>query len=370
MSPRLELVGVRRMFGEQPAVDGVDLTVAAGETVALLGPSGCGKSTTLNMIVGLEHPDAGDIRIDGRSVLGVPPGRRGIGLVFQDYAVFPRMTVRQNLGYGLRIRRVPRREAARAVEETADLLDLRPVLDARPAALGGSQLQRVAIGRTLVTRPAILLLDEPLSNLEAGLRGAMRTTLRRLQAETGQTIIYVTHDQVEALSLANRIAVMHAGRIRQCAPTQEIYSDPGHRFVGRFIGSPPMSFLDGRVSGDGASLVSDGFQVALPQPGPAGRAVSLGVRPEDVVLGDAVPPRGGVLEGAVPQGGAAPATVTLVERRGADAIVTLQTGTGRLRAAVPSDTFLCPGDPVGVRLNRATLFDAETHLRILVGNAA
>ncbi len=345
---------MRRMFGEQPAVDGVDLAVAAGETVALLGPSGCGKSTPLNMIVGLERPDAGDIRIDGRSVLDVPPGRRGVGLVFQDYAVFPRMTVRQNLGYGLRIRRQPRQEIARAVDEVADLLELRPVLDARPAALGGSQLQRVAIGRTLVTRPAILLLDEPLSNLEAGLRGAMRATLRRLQAETGQTIVYVTHDQVEALSLAHRIAVMHAGKIRQCAPTQEIYATPGHRFVGGFIGSPPMSFLDGHLSDDGARRQSDGIELMLPQPGPAGRAVSMGVRPEDVVLHE----------------GAAAATVTLVERRGADAVVTVQAGRARLRAAVPADTRLRPGDPVGLRLNRAVLFDTGSNLRIAPDEAA
>ncbi len=270
------------MYDERPAVDGVNLAVAPGEAVALLGPSGCGKSTTLNMVVGLDRPDAGDIRIDGRSVLGVPAGRRGVGLVFQDYAAFPRMTVRANLGYGLRIRGVPRRELARLMDEAADLLDLRPVLDARPAALGGSQLQRFAIGRTLVTKPAILLLDEPLSNLEA----SMRATLRRLQAETGQTIVYVTHDQVEALSLAHRIAVMHAGRIRQCAPTTEIYAQPGHRFVGGFIGSPPMLFLDGRVTADGGALDAEGIVVPLPMRAPPGRAVSLCLCPEDVALGD------------------------------------------------------------------------------------
>ncbi len=349
--PRLRLAGLRRMFGGQPAVDGVDLDVAAGETVALLGPSGCGKSTTLNMIVGLEQPDGGDIQIDGRSVLGVPPGRRGVGLVFQDYAVFPHMTVRQNLGYGLRIRGMARREVARAVDGAADLLDLRPVLDARPAALGGSQLQRVAIGRTLVTRPAILLLDEPLSNLEAGMRQAMRATLRRLQSETGQTIVYVTHDQVEALSLAHRIAVMQAGRIRQCAPTAEIYAQPGHRFVGGFIGAPPMSFLDGHVSADGAALEADGIVLPLPAPAPPGAAVTFGLRPEDVSLEDG--PR------------AVPATVALLERRGPDAVATLQAGRARLRALVPADAALRPGDPVRLQACRGTLFDRDSGLRLL-----
>ena len=350
-APRLELAGLRRLYGEQPAVDGVDLVVAAGETVALLGPSGCGKSTTLNMVVGLERPDEGDIRVDGRSVLGVPPGRRGIGLVFQDYAVFPRMTVRQNLGYGLRVRGVPRREVARAVEGAADLLDLRPVLDARPAALGGSHLQRVAIGRTLVTRPAILLLDEPLSNLEAGMRQSMRAYLRRLQAETRQTIVYVTHDQVEALALAHRIAVMSAGLFFNVSATAEIYAAPSHRFVGGFIGSPPMSFLDGRVSQDGAALEADGLVIPLPMRAPAGRDVALGLRPEDVALEDGP--------------ASVSAEVTLVERRGPDAIVSLAAGRARLRATVAPDAAPSLSQIVRLRARRGALFDRETGLRLL-----
>ncbi len=314
--PKLELVDLRKEYGEGTvaAVDGIDLAVAAGETVALLGSSGCGKSTTLNMIVGLEEPTAGDILIDGKSVLGVPPGRRNVGLVFQDYAVFTAMSVRKNLAFGLSVRGRSRAEIARAVAEVAELLGMTDMLDARAEDLGGSELQRVAIGRTLVTKPQILLLDEPLSNLEAAARLAMRRELRRLQKEVGLTIIYVTHDQIEALSLADRIAVMSAGKIRQVEQASRICAEPEHLFVASFMGSPPMNLLKGELRGDGLHFVAGDFVLALPGASAEGTAaVILGIRPETIRI--------------APSGAAGlPGTVTLVEPRGAEAVVTVDSG--------------------------------------------
>ena len=245
--PKLKLVNLKKEFdnGAVAAVDGIDLSIEAGETIALLGPSGCGKSTMLNMIVGLDEPTSGDIQIDDQSILRVPPGKRNVGLVFQDYAVFTSMTVRQNLAFGLAVRHRPKPEIARAVGEIAELIDMTDRLGARVKDLGNSELQRVAIGRTLVTKPEILLLDEPLSNLETAARLAMRRELRRLQNEIGLTIIYVTHDQIEALSLADRIAVMRTGKILQVEKTSVICDRPEHVFVAGFLGSPPMNLLRG-----------------------------------------------------------------------------------------------------------------------------
>lgn len=360
--PKLELVDLRKEYGDGSvaAVDGIDLAVAAGETVALLGSSGCGKSTTLNMIVGLEEPTAGDILIDGKSVLGIPPGRRNVGLVFQDYAVFTAMSVRKNLAFGLSVRGRPRAEIARAVAEVAELLGMTDRLDARAEDLGGSELQRVAIGRTLVTKPEILLLDEPLSNLEAAARLAMRRELRRLQKEIGLTIIYVTHDQIEALSLADRIAVMSAGKIRQVAPASRICAEPDHLFVASFMGSPPMNLLKGelRDGGDGLRFVAGDF--ALPLAGaPAraaagdGAAVILGIRPETVRI--------------APGGSAGlPGTVALVEPRGAEAVVTVDSGRQALKVVVPALDRPAEGAAVTLQVDPAhvVVFSGETNRRL------
>ena len=283
--PKLELVKLRKEYGNGDviAVDDIDLAIEAGETVALLGSSGCGKSTTLNMIVGLEEPTAGDIQIDGATVVTTPAGKRNVGLVFQDYAVFTHMTVRKNLAFGLEIRGKYILETNRAVEEVAELLGMTDKLDASVRELGGSELQRVAIGRTLVTKPDILLLDEPLSNLEAEARLAMRRELRRLQSEIGLTIIYVTHDQVEALSLADRIAVMNAGRILQVEETSVIFDRPDHTFVAGFLGSPPMNLLRGKFSAgeDGVRFSKAGFSLAMGrgESAPTGY-YTMGIRPE------------------------------------------------------------------------------------------
>lgn len=362
-APKLELIGLKKAFGDGAvaAVDGVDLQVASGETLALLGPSGCGKSTTLNLIVGLEQPSEGDIRIDGRSVADLTPAQRNVGLVFQDYAVFTHMTVAQNLSFGLRVRGKSKAEIAKDVGEAAELLGLAGKLKAKARDLGGSELQRVAIGRTLVTKPSILLLDEPLSNLEAAARLAMRRELRRLQREIGLTIIYVTHDQIEALSLADRIAVMSAGKIRQVDRTAIVYDQPDHIFVAGFLGSPPMNLVRGTVIGAAGGKAFERLGLTLPLkdvPGmehtALGKPVVLGMRPESLKLSD---------------GGASALTgnVVLVEPRGHESIVTVETGGVELKLLTGPAGNLREGAAVGIETDpaRCVLFSGEDNRRLV-----
>jgi multiple sugar transport system ATP-binding protein len=356
--PKLELVRLRKEYedGDVVAVDDIDLAIEAGETVALLGSSGCGKSTTLNMIVGLETPTSGDIQIDGQTVVATPAGQRNVGMVFQDYAVFTHMSVRRNLAFGLEIRRRDRGRINRAVDEVAELLGMADKLDVRARDLGGSELQRVAIGRTLVTKPDILLLDEPLSNLEAEARLAMRRELRRLQSEIGLTIIYVTHDQVEALSLADRIAVMNAGRILQVAATSTIFARPDHTFVAGFLGSPPMNLLRGRFERrDGRVWFSKGhFALPLGQGEvlPSGY-YTLGVRPEALHL---VPGPEADLQGMVMN----------LEPRGPETLVTIGVGGENLRLVVPPAAHLSIHDVAGLKVDYDSLvfFDGDSNRRV------
>jgi len=341
--PKLELVSLAKEYndGAVVAVDGIDLSVAPGETIALLGPSGCGKSTTLNMVVGLEEPTSGDIHIDGLSIVNIPPGKRNVGLVFQDYAVFPSMTVRQNLAFGLVVRKAAKDDIDRAVDEVAELLGMGGRLHVRARDLGGSEMQRVAIGRTLVTKPAVLLLDEPLSNLEAAARLTMRRELRRLQSEIGLTIIYVTHDQIEALSLADRIAVMHAGKILQVEKTSVICERPDHVYVAGFLGSPPMNLLAGEIAPGASGAAGPAFThgpltLALPADCPLGKgSYTLGLRPESLRL---------VPESEAPLAG----TVSLVEFRGGDVVVTVDVASVKLDVILPATERPAMGQSVGV----------------------
>ncbi|MEM8852175.1 MAG: ABC transporter ATP-binding protein [Pseudomonadota bacterium] len=358
MSPKLQLRNVSKTYdGDVFAVNGIDLEVNAGETVALLGPSGCGKSTTLNMIIGLEEPTSGDIRIDGHSIVGTPPGERNVGLVFQDYAVFTHMSVEKNLAFGPSVRGLPRAEIKRKVAAAADLLGLTPLLQEKAAGLGGSQLQRVAIARTLVTEPDILLLDEPLSNLETEARQTMRQELRRLAKDAGLTIIYVTHDQIEALSLADRVAVMSNGKIRQYDAVDTVYHRPGHTFVAGFIGSPPMNLIRGAIHHKGGAPVFRHGAVDFPLPEGFGHAADgtraiLGIRPEAVTVG--------------PFGDGLPADIVLVEPRGPDTVVTASVADLELTALVPSAEAPLADTRSTLRFDPATfsLFHNDTGINL------
>ncbi len=291
--PAIELRGVSKWYAADPdtppAVDAIDLAIAPGEFFSLLGPSGCGKSTTLRMIAGFEHPDSGDIRLGGTGVVDLPPNRRDINMVFQNYALFPHLSVFDNIAYGLKRKRVPRAEIQSRVAEIVELMELGPTAKRRPRALSGGQQQRVALARALVNRPRALLLDEPLGALDLKLRQAMQTELKRIQREVGITFVYVTHDQGEALVMSDRIAVMDAGRVQQLGTPEEIYQRPSNRFVAGFIGS--SNLLRGTVSGvaDGIATVDVGAGdrvLVLVREGlvEAGREAHLTVRPERVTL--------------------------------------------------------------------------------------
>ncbi len=283
----LTLRGLRKSYGLVEAIKGIDLDIDDREFVVFVGPSGCGKSTLLRMIAGLEAISSGDLTIDGRRVNEVGPADRGLAMVFQSYALYPHMTVRENMGFALRLARVPRAERDKKVEQAAAILQLGPYLDRTPKELSGGQRQRVAIGRAIVRQPKVFLFDEPLSNLDAALRGQMRIELARLHEELKATMIYVTHDQVEAMTMASKIVVLQAGKVEQVGTPLQLYHHPANLFVAGFIGSPRMNFLAGRVAGvDAEGVVVDlesGVRIVVPvEPGAvrAGDAVTLGVRPE------------------------------------------------------------------------------------------
>ena len=283
------LSNVNKKFGTFTAVEDLNLDIQQGEFISLLGPSGCGKTTTLRMLAGLEFPTSGEIRIGDRVVNDVAPGDRDIAMVFQSYALYPHMSVGQNIAYPLKKRRVPKPERAEMVEKTADMLQLTPLLHRKPKELSGGQQQRVALGRALVRDPKVFLLDEPLSNLDAKLRGYMRAELIELHQRLGRTMVYVTHDQLEAMTMSDRIAVMEGGKLQQFAPPQEVYRAPANRFVASFIGTPGMNIVDGTLREDAGrwAFNAPGFSVDAGQLGPEARPgpAAMGIRPEGLTLG-------------------------------------------------------------------------------------
>ena len=314
--------------GDVRAVDGVSFAFDRGTLNVLLGPSGCGKSTTLRLIAGLEVADAGRILIDGRDVTRLPPARRNIAMVFQSYALFPHLPVAENIVFGLRVRKVPESDIAKRLARTAELLGLEGLLDRKPSQLSGGQQQRVALGRAIIAEAPVCLMDEPLSNLDAQLRQEMRSEIRNLQRQLGITMVYVTHDQLEAMSMADRVVLLNRGRIEQNAAPADLYEQPANTFVARFIGTPPMNLLP-LEHGDGGAVIAgtDGPAVTTAD----GAGMTLGVRPEHVTI-------------TIDRGiGAA---VTAVEYLGADSLVSCRVGSAMLAARVPGRVGLAPGDPV------------------------
>jgi multiple sugar transport system ATP-binding protein len=348
-------------FGSLKVLQKLNVTAKDGEFLVLLGPSGCGKSTLLNAIAGLLNISDGQIWIGGRNVTWEEPKDRGIGMVFQSYALYPRMTAEGNLAFGLKVAGVPRDEIARRVAKAAALLQIEPLLKRRPSELSGGQRQRVAIGRALVRDVGVFLFDEPLSNLDAKLRGELRVEIKKLHTELGSTMVYVTHDQIEALTLADRIAVMHGGVIQQLATPKEIYRRPVNRFVAGFVGSPSMSFVSGTIGGGGREFVAaDGQRISLAgyqfadAPG-EGRPAVLGVRPEQI-------------ETRPPADGAAglKAAVSVLEPMGADTLVWGSVGSESVSVRVGPDATYRAGEKLDLSFHPAdaSLFDGESGARL------
>jgi ABC-type sugar transport system ATPase subunit len=285
----LTLENIHKSFGTVDIIKGVDLDIRSGEFVVFVGPSGCGKSTLLRIVSGLETASSGRISIGGRDVTHVPPAKRGIAMVFQSYALFPHMSVADNITFGLRLKHADKQEIARKLAEVADILHLTPLLDRRPKQLSGGQRQRVAIGRAIIRNPDVFLFDEPLSNLDAALRVQMRLEIARLHQRLRATMIYVTHDQVEAMTLADRIVVLNAGRIEQVGAPIDLYERPANRFVAQFIGSPKMNFLDARIEAIDGGRVAVAGAMAVPlddaTPVRPGEDVTIGIRPESLAIG-------------------------------------------------------------------------------------
>jgi multiple sugar transport system ATP-binding protein len=358
----LTISNLRKSFGTVEVLKGVDLEAQTGEFIALVGPSGCGKSTLLAMIAGLETISSGEIRIDGRLVNSIAPKDRDIAMVFQSYALYPTMTVRQNITFGMESRRVPRDVQAAAVKRVAGLLQIEPLLQRKPGQLSGGQRQRVAMGRALVRDPKLFLFDEPLSNLDAKLRVEMRSEIKRLHQRVGKTTVYVTHDQVEAMTLASRIAVMYKGELQQFDKPREVYDRPANVFVAGFMGSPSMNFLAAEIEGEQVLLTNgegSAISLALAKPvalaGPE-RRVILGVRPEHISLHR--PERAG--DGRAKA--TAPATVEIVEPTGAETMVSLRLAGTEVVARFEPHEAPEVGQVVTVSIDmgKACLFDART----------
>ena len=363
----VELQRVTKSYdGRTTVIHGIDLEVRHGEFVVFVGPSGCGKSTLLRMVAGLEPISGGQVRIGERVVNDLPPRQRDIAMVFQDYALYPHKTLYENMAFGLRLRRTPEDEIRRRVMDAAALLRIDHMLERRPAALSGGQRQRVAIGRAIVRQPQVFLFDEPLSNLDAQLRNEMRTEIKKLHQRLGATIVYVTHDQVEAMTLADRIAVLSAGRLMQYDSPEAIYNRPAALFVAGFTGAPPMNLVDCTLAAGPQGPAADLGGVAVPLPpelaaraaalpggaaGTGAAALKLGVRPENLALAP-----------TAPDALALPAQVQLLEPLGAETLVTLRIGRAEMVARCPASFAHRPGTAVVVHVEprHLHLFDAAS----------
>ena len=358
---RVLLKDLRKEFGSVVAVNDLDLEIEHGEFVSLLGPSGCGKTTTLLMVAGIYKPTSGYIYFGDRIVNDLPPKDRNIGMVFQSYALYPHMTVLQNITFPLELKKLPRNERMERARKVAEMMQISDLMDRKPAQLSGGQQQRVALCRALAKEPDILLFDEPLSNLDAKLRVSMRGEIKRLQKDLGITAIYVTHDQVEAMTMADRIAVMKQGHLQAFMTPDDIYNHPPNLFVAEFIGNPPMNFLNATLQseGDGLVVAGDGFSLRLPDATAAllrernaPQQVLLGIRPEDVYLD----PQGDVQ-----------AEIYMIEPLGRDDLLDCRVGGSRLQVLAPSSFEGDIGDQVTLRfdMEKLQLFDPQTEKSLL-----
>jgi multiple sugar transport system ATP-binding protein len=346
----IHLEHITKLFKDVKAVDDVDLTIRDGEFMVLLGPSGCGKTTLLRSIAGLEQIDGGRVHIGDRNVTDLPPRKRRIAMVFQSYAVFPHMTVFDNIAFGLRMGKLPKPKIRERTEQAAELLHITELLGRYPSQTSGGQRQRIAVARAIAMQPQVLLMDEPLSNLDALLRLEMRAELKRLLAEIGSTTVYVTHDQVEALSMGDRVAIMRSGRLVQVGGPLEVYDEPADQFVGGFIGNPPMNFLDATPERRDSQLVvriGPVDELAIPDPSAAlaervGRPVLLGIRAENIDLVEAGPGNG-LLHGRA----------LVVEPLGSHNLVTIDVGGQLLKATTRPEVTIGRDADVGLRLDWA-----------------
>ena len=349
----VEIVDVRKSYGDQAVIHGVSIPIANGEFVALVGPSGCGKSTLLRMIAGLEEITGGDVKIGDKVVNGLPPKDRDIAMVFQNYALYPHKTVAENMGFALKLRKTPKAEVDTRVKRAAEILDLMPYLNRYPRQLSGGQRQRVAMGRAIVRAPQVFLFDEPLSNLDAKLRVQMRAEIKELHQRLKTTTVYVTHDQVEAMTMADRIVVLHDGIVEQIGTPLELYDRPNNLFVAGFIGSPAMNMFKGTIRGGAAPHfeTADGTRLPLASapPGSDGLAAIYGIRPEHLTLGGDLKPQ-----------------VTVIEPTGSETQVLAKLAGEKIIGVFRERVNVAPGETVAMSpdLSLVHLFDAKTGNRI------
>jgi inositol-phosphate transport system ATP-binding protein len=354
---KVELENLTKRWGDVVGADSIDLEIRDGEFIAFLGPSGCGKTTTLLMVAGIYKPTQGTIRFNGQVINHIAPKDRNIGMVFQSYALYPHMTVFENIGYPLKLKKTPREEMTGRVQRVADMMGIGQLLDRKPGQLSGGQQQRVALGRALVKEPNLLLFDEPLSNLDARLRLTMRSEIKRLQMELGITSIYVTHDQVEAMTMADRIAVMQSGRLQAYSTPDELYDRPSNLFIGGFVGNPPMNFLEVTVIHENGDYHAHCQGVDIVVPAERGEkavghdVVMMGIRPEDVTIAD---------EGIAGE-------IYIVEPLGRDDLIDVRIGESHVHVLADPTLRLRIGDAVRLQFNtrKVQFFDAQTENSLL-----